>query len=122
MSEIETARKIAPIASVQNLYNLAERHGGRSTANARASASSMSPLRRRMRRSGPLPRIAIGATCTALALAWLLQRSRSPRSRARRAAPRALVQLSSEQVRQLDAAIEDDGRADRTRTDERVAR
>ena len=83
VEHIEAARKIAPIVSVQNLYNLADRAAerrARRTASARASRSSRgsrsppasSPGRAARSRGSPRTK---GVTPSQLALAWLLHRS-----------------------------------------------
>ena len=120
MPEIEAARKIAPIATVQNLYNLAERHAEPVVEYCEREGIGFIPwfpmaTGRLAKPGGPLQRIAddLGATPAQLALAWLLQRSpvilpipgTSSVAHLEENVVAALVQHSSEQVRQLDAAI-----------------
>jgi aryl-alcohol dehydrogenase-like predicted oxidoreductase len=81
--EIEAARKVVPIVSVQNMYNLqarkaepvldyCEKHGiGFIPWFPIASGKLLEP-------GGPLPEVAkaVGATPSQVALAWLLRRSK----------------------------------------------
>ena len=83
VSDIEAARKVVPIVSVQNMYNLqarnaepvldyCEKHGiGFIPWYPIASGKLLEP-------GGPLPEVAkaIGATPSQVALAWLLRRSK----------------------------------------------
>lgn len=118
--EIEAARQIAPIATVQNLYNLAERRAESVLEYCEREGIGFIPwfpmaTGRLAKPGGPLQQIAddLGATPAQLALAWLLQRSpvmlpipgTSSAAHLEENVAAALVQLNSEQVRQLDTAI-----------------
>jgi aryl-alcohol dehydrogenase-like predicted oxidoreductase len=108
--EIEAAREVTPIATVQNLYNISER---RSEDIGFIPWFPMATGRLALP-DGPLHRIAAehGGTPAQLALAWLLQRSRVllPIPGTSRVAhleenmAAAVIALTPEQIQQLDAA------------------
>src|SRR5213076_2017366 len=82
VEELEAAQRIAPIASVQNLYNLTDRSSEPLLEHAEANDIAFIPwfplaTGKLAGDGGPLDRIAaeIGATPSQLALAWLLARS-----------------------------------------------
>jgi pyridoxine 4-dehydrogenase len=117
--EIEAARAITPIATVQNLFNLAER-GAEPVLDycARAGIGFMPwyPMAtgRLARPGGPLQQIADehAVTPAQLALAWLLQRSpvmlpipgTSTVAHLEENLDAARIELTAEQVRQLEVA------------------
>jgi aryl-alcohol dehydrogenase-like predicted oxidoreductase len=120
VSDVEAARQIAPIATVQNLYNLAERKAEPVLEYCEREGMGFIPwfpmaTGQLARPDGPLQRIAddLGATPAQLALAWLLQRSpamlpipgTSSVAHLEENVAAALVELSAEQVHQLDTAI-----------------
>jgi pyridoxine 4-dehydrogenase len=118
--QIETARSMAPIVTVQNRYNLAQREAepvveycehegiGFIPWFPMATGTLASP-------GGPLQRIAeeLDAAPSQLALAWLLQRSpvmlpipgTSTVAHLEENMDAALIKLSADQVRRLDAAL-----------------
>jgi pyridoxine 4-dehydrogenase len=82
VDQIEAAREIAPIASVQNLYNLVNRSAEPVLEYAEREGIGFIPWfpianRELAKPDGPLGSLAteLGATPTQLALAWLLRRS-----------------------------------------------
>ncbi|CAM5714867.1 aldo/keto reductase [Streptomyces fumanus] len=82
VDELERARAIVPIASVQNLYNVAQRDSEDVLTYAEANGIAFLPwfplaTGRLAEPGGPLTRIAgkLGATPSQAALAWLLRRS-----------------------------------------------
>jgi pyridoxine 4-dehydrogenase len=118
--EIEAARAITPIASVQNLYNLSDRRAEPVLDYCQREGIGFIPwfpmaTGRLARRGGPLQRLAdeLAVTPAQLALAWLLQRSpvllpipgTSTVAHLEENLAAALIELTSDQVRQLDAAV-----------------
>ena len=82
VAELEAASAIAPIVSVQNLFNLASRDAEPLLAHAEANGVAFIPwyplaTGRLVQPGGPLAEAAArhGASPSQLALAWLLQRS-----------------------------------------------
>jgi pyridoxine 4-dehydrogenase len=82
VEEIEAARAVAPIASVQNLYNLSNRSAEPVLEHAERNAMAFIPwfplaTGNLARPGGPLAKVAQeqGASPSQLALAWLLHRS-----------------------------------------------
>ncbi|WP_243058946.1 aldo/keto reductase [Nocardioides sp. SR21] len=82
VDEIEAARKIAPIATVQNLYNLAERRSEDVLDHCEREGIGFMPwfplaTGQLSKEDGPLAKASAehGATPSQLALAWLLRRS-----------------------------------------------
>jgi pyridoxine 4-dehydrogenase len=82
VAEIEQARKLVAIVSVQNLYNLADRHSEDVLDHCEREGLAFLPwfplaTGRLARPGGPLTRIAqrLSATPAQVALAWLLRRS-----------------------------------------------
>jgi pyridoxine 4-dehydrogenase len=82
VSDIKAARQVVPIASVQNLYNLADRHAEDVLDYCEAEDIGFIPWfpiasGRLLRQGGPLHQVAdqLGATPAQVALAWLLHRS-----------------------------------------------
>lgn len=82
VADLEAARKIAPIATVQNLYNLADRSAEDLLKAAEAASVGFIPwfplaTGELAKPGGPLASLAAkhGATPSQLALAWLLHRS-----------------------------------------------
>ena len=82
VEELEAARAVVPVVSVQNLYNLAERKSEDVLDRCEALAIAFIPWfpvasGRLARPDGPLHRLAdeLGATPAQLSLAWLLARS-----------------------------------------------
>jgi aryl-alcohol dehydrogenase-like predicted oxidoreductase len=82
VEELEEARAVAPIATVQNLYNLASRRAEEVLDHCEAAGIAFIPWApvaegRLARPRGPVQTIAreVGATPAQLALAWLLRRS-----------------------------------------------
>jgi pyridoxine 4-dehydrogenase len=120
VSEIEAAREITPISTVQNLYNLADRKFEDVLEYCDHENIGFIPwfpmaTGRLALPDGPLQRVAAehGGTPAQLALAWLLQHSRVllPIPGTSRVAhleenmDAAGITLTSEQIRQLDAAV-----------------
>jgi len=120
VSEIEAARAIAPIVTVQNLYNLAERGAEPVLDYCERENLGFIPwfpmaTGRLAQPGGPLQRIANehGATPAQLALAWLLQRSpvllpipgTSTVAHLEENVAAALIELTPSDIQQLDAAI-----------------
>jgi aryl-alcohol dehydrogenase-like predicted oxidoreductase len=120
--EIEGARAITPIATVQNLYNLAERSAEPVLDYCAAESIGFMPwypmaTGRLARPGGPLQRIADehAVSPAQLALAWLLQRSAvmlpipgtSTVAHLEENLDAARVELTPDQVRQLDALREE---------------
>jgi pyridoxine 4-dehydrogenase len=118
--EIQAARAITPIATVQNLYNLSDRSAEPVLDYCQREDIGFIPwfpmaTGRLARPGGPLQRIAeeLGATPAQLALAWLLQRSpvvlpipgTSTVAHLEENVAAALIELTADQVQQLDAAI-----------------
>jgi aryl-alcohol dehydrogenase-like predicted oxidoreductase len=118
--EIESARAFTPIATVQNLYNLSDRSAETVLEYCQREGIGFIPwfpmaTGQLARRGGPLDRIAEkhGVTSAQLALAWLLQRSpvllpipgTSTVAHLEENVAAALITLTSNQVRRLDAAI-----------------
>jgi pyridoxine 4-dehydrogenase len=118
--EIEAARAITPIVTVQNRYNLAERSAEPVLEYCRREGIGFIPwfpmaTGQLARRGGPLQRIAdeLAVTPAQLALAWLLQRSpvvlpipgTSTVAHLEENVAAALIELTPDQVEQLDAAI-----------------
>ncbi|MFI1834400.1 aldo/keto reductase [Streptomyces olivaceoviridis] len=82
VEELERARAIVPVASVQNLYNLAQRDSEAVLEYAKANGIAFLPwfplaTGQLARPGGPLARVAarLGASPSQVALAWLLHRS-----------------------------------------------
>jgi len=82
VAELEAARRLAPIVSVQNRYNLADRHSEAVLEQCERGGLAFLPwfplaTGKLAAPSGPLARVAPrrGATPAQVALAWLLQRS-----------------------------------------------
>ncbi|MFF5549539.1 aldo/keto reductase [Streptomyces olivaceoviridis] len=82
VEELERARAIVPVASVQNLYNLAQRDSEAVLEYAEANGIAFLPwfplaTGQLARPGGPLARVAarLGASPSQVALAWLLHRS-----------------------------------------------
>lgn len=82
VAEIEAARAIVPIVSVQNLYNLGDRRAEAVLRHCEAEGIGFIPWYpiasgKLLRTGGPLRQVAdrLGATPAQVALAWLLQRS-----------------------------------------------
>lgn len=82
VGQIETARRVAPVVSVQNRYNLADRESERVLDYAERQSIGFIPWHplatgRLARPGGALGRVAreAGASPSQLALAWLLRRS-----------------------------------------------
>ncbi|HUE27998.1 MAG TPA: aldo/keto reductase [Solirubrobacteraceae bacterium] len=120
VAEIEEARKVTPIATVQNLYNLAERRAEPVLEYCEQAGIGFIPwfpmaTGRLASPGGPLQRIAAdqGATPAQLALAWLLKRSpvllpipgTSRVAHLEENVAAALIELTDEQFRELDAAV-----------------
>jgi aryl-alcohol dehydrogenase-like predicted oxidoreductase len=118
--EIEAARTISPIATVQNLYNLADRSSEPVLEYCQREGIGFIPwfpmaTGRLATAGGPLQHIAEqhGATPAQLALAWLLQRSpvllpipgTSTVTHLDENVAAALIELTPDQIQQLDAAI-----------------
>ena len=119
VSEIEAARAITPIVTVQNLYNLAERGAEPVLDYCERENLGFIPwfpmaTGRLAQPGGPLQRIANehGATPAQLALAWLLQRSpvllpipgTSTVAHLEENVAAALIELTPNDIQQLDAA------------------
>jgi len=82
VDDIEAARRVFPVATVQNLYNLTERKSGDVLAHCAAHGIGFIPwyplaAGDLVEPEGALARIATahGATASQVALAWLLQKS-----------------------------------------------
>jgi pyridoxine 4-dehydrogenase len=120
VSEIQEARAIAPIATVQNRYNLAERGAESIVDYCEREGIGFLPwfpmaTARLADAGGPLARIAdeVSATPAQLALAWLLHRSpvllpipgTSTVAHVEENVAAATIELSPDQIKQLDAAI-----------------
>jgi aryl-alcohol dehydrogenase-like predicted oxidoreductase len=118
VAEIRSARAITPIATVQNLYNLADRGAEPVLEHCQRENIGFIPwfpmaTGRLARHGGPLQRIADehAVTPAQLALAWLLQRSpvvlpipgTSTVAHLEENVGAALVELTPDQVQQLDA-------------------
>jgi aryl-alcohol dehydrogenase-like predicted oxidoreductase len=118
--EIQAARAITPIATVQNLYNLSERSAEPVLDYCQREDIGFIPwfpiaTGSLARPGGPLQRIADehGVTPAQLALAWLLQRSpvllpipgTSTVAHLEENVGAALIELTPDQIQQLDAAI-----------------
>jgi aryl-alcohol dehydrogenase-like predicted oxidoreductase len=118
--EIEAARAITPIATVQNLYNLSDRRAEPVLDYCQREGIGFIPWYPMAtgdlaRPGGSLQRIADGlaATPAQLAIAWLLQRSpvvlpipgTSTVAHLEENVAAAGIELTPDQVRQLDAAI-----------------
>ncbi len=120
VQEIRAARGITPIASVQNLYNLSDRSAEPVLDYCEQEGIGFVPwfpmaTGLLARPGGPLQRIADqhGVTSAQLALAWLLQRSpvllpipgTSSVAHLEENVAAALIELSSDQITQLDGAV-----------------
>ena len=118
--EIEAARAITPIATVQNLYNLSDRSAEpvlEYCARENIGFIPWFPMATGdlLKPGGPLQRISdeIAVTPAQLALAWLLQRSpvllpipgTSKVAHLEENLASARIELKPDQVQQLDAAI-----------------
>jgi pyridoxine 4-dehydrogenase len=118
--EIEAARAITPIATVQNRYNLSDRGAEPVLEYCERESIGFIPwfpmaTGDLARSGGPLQRIAdeLAVTPAQLALAWLLQRSpvllpipgTSTVAHLEENLAAALIELTPDQVEQLDAAI-----------------
>jgi len=120
VSEIEAARTITPIATVQNLYNLSDRSAEPVLDYCEREGIGFIPwfpmaTGALASRGGPLRSMAdrLAVTPAQIALAWLLQRSpvllpipgTSTVAHLEENVDAARIELTSEQVRQLDAAM-----------------
>ena len=120
VSEIEAARTITPIATVQNLYNLSDRSAEPVLDYCEREGIGFIPwfpmaTGALASRGGPLRLMAdrLAVTPAQIALAWLLQRSpvmlpipgTSTVAHLEENVDAARIDLTSEQVRQLDAAM-----------------
>ena len=120
VSEIEAARTITPIATVQNLYNLSDRSAEPLLDYCEREGIGFIPwfpmaTGALASRGGPLRSMAdrLAVTPAQIALAWLLQRSpvmlpipgTSTVAHLEENVDAARIDLTWEQVRQLDAAI-----------------
>jgi pyridoxine 4-dehydrogenase len=120
VSEIEAARTITPIATVQNLYNLTDRSAEPVLDYCEREGIGFIPwfpmaTGALASRGGPLRSMAdrLAVTPAQIALAWLLQRSpvllpipgTSTLAHLEENVDAARIDLTSEQVRQLNAAI-----------------
>jgi pyridoxine 4-dehydrogenase len=120
VSEIEAARTITPIATVQNLYNLSDRSAEPVLDYCDREGIGFIPwfpmaTGALASRGGPLRSMAdrLAVTPAQIALAWLLQRSpvllpipgTSTVGHLEENVDAARIELTSEQVRQLDAAF-----------------
>jgi aryl-alcohol dehydrogenase-like predicted oxidoreductase len=83
VSEIEAARKVVPIVTVQNLYNLANRKAEAVVSHCEKEGIGFIPWfpiasGRLLDPDGPVARVAkeAGATASQVSLAWLLRRSK----------------------------------------------
>jgi aryl-alcohol dehydrogenase-like predicted oxidoreductase len=119
VAEIEAARAITPIVSVQNLYNLSERRSERTLDYCEREGIGFIPwfpmaTGRLAEPGGPLRQIAeeLAVTPAQLALAWLLQRSpvllpipgTSTVAHLEENLAAALIELTPDEVKQLDTA------------------
>jgi pyridoxine 4-dehydrogenase len=82
VKEVEAARAVVPVASVQNLYNLGDRRAGDVLEHCETGGIGFIPWYpmasgRLAKRGGPLRRVAdgLGASPAQVALAWLLHKS-----------------------------------------------
>jgi pyridoxine 4-dehydrogenase len=120
VAEIEAARAITPIATVQNRYNLADRSAESVLDHCEREGVGFIPwfpmaTGALVRPRGPLQQIAdaLGATPAQLALAWLLQRSpvllpipgTSTVAHLEENVGAALIDLTPDQFQQLDRAV-----------------
>jgi pyridoxine 4-dehydrogenase len=120
VSEIEAARTITPIATIQNLYNLSDRSAEPVLDYCEREGIGFIPwfpmaTGALASRGGPLRSMAdrLAVTPAQIALAWLLQRSpvllpipgTSTVAHLEENVDAARIDLTSEQVRQLDAAM-----------------
>jgi pyridoxine 4-dehydrogenase len=120
VSEIDVARTITPIATVQNLYNLSDRSAEPVLDYCEREGIGFIPwfpmaTGALASRGGPLRSMAdrLAVTPAQIALAWLLQRSpvllpipgTSTLAHLEENVDAARIDLTSEQVRQLNAAI-----------------
>jgi pyridoxine 4-dehydrogenase len=120
VTEIQSARAITPIATVQNLYNVADRGAEPTLEYCEREGIGFIPwfpmaTGRLARRGGPLQQIADAhdVTPAQLALAWLLQRSpvllpipgTSTVAHLEENVNAALIELTSDQIAQLNDAI-----------------
>jgi aryl-alcohol dehydrogenase-like predicted oxidoreductase len=120
VSEIEAARAITPISTVQNLYNLSQRDAEPVVDYCEREGIGFIPwfpmaTGALARPGGPLQQMAdqLGVTSAQLALAWLLARSpvilpipgTSSVAHLEENVAAALIKLTPDQVRQLDTAI-----------------
>jgi pyridoxine 4-dehydrogenase len=120
VSEIEAARTITPIATVQNLYNLSDRSAEPVLDYCDREGIGFIPwfpmaTGALASRGGPLRSMAdrLAVTPAQIALAWLLQRSpvllpipgTSTVGHLEENVDAARIELTSEQVRHLDAAM-----------------
>jgi pyridoxine 4-dehydrogenase len=118
--EIEAARAITPIATVQNLYNLSDRDAEPVLEYCERESIGFIPwfpmaTGDLARPGGPLQRIAdeLAVTPAQLALAWLLQRSpvllpipgTSTVAHLEEDLAAALIELTPDQIQELGAAI-----------------
>jgi pyridoxine 4-dehydrogenase len=118
--EIEAAKAITPIATVQNRYNLSDRSAEPVLDYCQREDIGFIPwfpmaTGRLARPGGPLQRIAdeLAVTPAQLALAWLLQRSpvllpipgTSTVAHLEENLAAALIELTPDQIQQLDTAI-----------------
>ncbi|MFT2019554.1 aldo/keto reductase [Streptomyces sp. 796.1] len=126
VAELTEARRTAPIAAVQNVYNLATRGHEEVVAHTAAEGIAFVPYfpvatGSHARQDGPLAEVAaeLGATPAQTALAWLLHRAphvlpipgtRSVAHLAENAAALELV-LSDEQFARIERAAAGDGEA-----------
>ena len=119
VAEIQAARAITPIVTVQNRYNLADRGAQGVLDYCEREGIGFIPwfpmaTGRLARRGGPLQRIADerGASPAQLALSWLLQRSRvllpipgtSTVAHLEENVAAALIELTPDQIQQLNEA------------------
>jgi pyridoxine 4-dehydrogenase len=117
--EIEAAKAITPIVTVQNLYNLSERRSERALDYCEREGIGFIPwfpmaTGRLAEPGGPLRQIAeeLAVTPAQLALAWLLQRSpvllpipgTSTVAHLEENLAAALIELTPDEVKQLDTA------------------
>ena len=120
VSEIQAAKAITPIATVQNRYNLSDRSAESVLDYCQREGIGFIPwfpmaTGRLARAGGPLQRIADehAVTPAQLALAWLLARSpvllpipgTSTAAHLEENLAAALIELAPDQIQQLDAAI-----------------
>jgi pyridoxine 4-dehydrogenase len=119
VADIEQARKIVPIASVQNLYNLGDRRGEDVLDYCDKTNIGFIPWfplasGRLSRRGGPLEKVAqaLGANVAQVCIAWLLRRSSamvpipgtSSVAHAEQNCAAGQLELTDAQFRQLDRA------------------